>query len=207
MTRIDKRLNIVLEVVPASLPGQTPPPSLHVHSMPITRAVYDQHFLILAMTVSQMYAKGIGAGTCGRIAMNMMRRVAKEQDAAASVPGMESMAVQNEVDQLLLPAIWQRTNVLMPSDAGWTTLPFQEVIDGKKMDEDDIAEVQNYLVFFTAASWVHMVSELLATLYPVWQASGALLVSSNCTEFASSLRTSKKDETTGVKATVSSNPV
>ncbi len=90
--KIDKRLNIVLEV---ERQGE---PSVFVHSMPITKATYDQHTLILAQTVSFMYQKGIGAGICARIALNMMRRLAKDEDAAAG-PAVEAM--QKEVEQLL----------------------------------------------------------------------------------------------------------
>ncbi len=87
--------------------------------------------------------------------------------------------------------------MVIPTEQGWQSMPFQEVVDRKMLDDDDMAEVQNYLVFFTAASWVHMGSEVRSILYPTWQNSGARLTSLNSTEFSRSLPISKKPETTG----------
>jgi hypothetical protein len=189
--KIDKRLNIVLTVVRGD--GS----EVHVHSMPILQEVYEANFLLLSKTISQMYAEGLPLGTCSRVAMLMLRRVADEMDNRS--PGAPAI-YRPAVDNNLLPEIWRLTNVLVPGETGgWQTVPFPHAVANKLLGDDDIAEVQNYLVFFTAASWVHRRVELEAPngLYSMWRGSGAQLVSSTPTEFANSLPTSKPAENTG----------
>lgn len=185
--KIDKRLNIVLEV---DRPGTH---SFFVHSMPITRAVYKQHSVLFAQTISYIYQKNIGAGVCARIALDAMRDMVKKEDAAA---GPDVMTGQNEVEKLVLPMIWQRTNVVVPTEQGWQQIPFDEVVQRQLIDEDDLDEVENYLVFFTVASWTHAYAQLKASIYPIWENSGARLTSQNSTEYMRSLPTLKPAGTT-----------
>ncbi len=195
--KIDKRLNIVLEVVRAD--GTI----AKVHSVPILEEVFDANFLVLSKTVSRLYAEGLPYGTCTRVALNMIRHLADEMDAA--LPPGAPKANRLAVDQGLLPELWRQTNVLVRGPGGWETKPFQQIMDdGSTMTRDDIREVQNFLVFFTAASWVHRLIELTRQeppgLYLIWEGSGAHLTSLNVTEYARSLPTSMPDENTGAKA-------
>lgn len=189
---INRRLNIVDEV---SNSGST----LYVHSTPIRREIWDQHFLLLTKTMNRMYSEGLTPPMGARICLNLIREVAKE---------MGDVTVDN-LDRLLLPEVWRLTNVVVPDPehGGWTTLPFEKAIKDKLIDDDDVDVVKNHLVFFTSASWVHTLKELNEMIYPMMTgALGSQIVSSTCTEFSSSLPTSTPAANTGATAIASSMP-
>ena len=187
--KIDRKLNLVLSLT------RDEGVEVFVHSTPISRAIYESHFLVLSKTISAMYEEGLAPGICSRVAMMMLKKVAGKTGDTDSV------------ERALLPEIWRLTNVLMPTERGWETVPFQTVINNGMLSEEDIAEVQNFLTFFTAASWVHKKAELETVIYPLLLASGGSTTSLNCTEYVSSLRTSTPEESTGVTVTPSSIPI
>lgn len=198
--QIDKRLNIVLTVEDPS--GKV---LAHIHSTPISREIYEANFLLLFKTVQGLYAEGLSYVACCRIGMLMLRKVAADMDKA--LPKGAPPVHLPSVEANFLPEVWRLTNVRMPGDAGWQTFPMQHVIDKGLLDADDIAEVQNYLVFFTAACWVHPRADLSRQdedqpgLYQIWRASGAQLTSQKFTDWVASSPTSKPPENTGANQT------
>lgn len=186
--KIDRKLNLVLSVT------RDDGVELHVHSTPISREIYEANFLILSKAISAMYEEGLAPGICSRVALMMMRKVAAK------------LGDTDALEKMLLPEIWRLTNVLMPTERGWETVPFQTVINNKMMSDNDIAEVQNFICFFIAASWVHKKAELHAVIYPLLTASGGSTTLLTCTEYGSSLQTSKPEENTGATVTASSIP-
>lgn len=191
--KIDKRLNIVLTV------QRETGGDIHVHSMPISREIYEAHFLLLSKTISSMYSEGLPYGTCCRVAMLMLKRIADELDGRDP----NGVPVNRQAVDTFLAEVWRLTNVAMLTDTGWQTRPFQQAMT--QMDPEDVAEVQNYLVFFTAASRVHKMTELSSEkppgMYVIWRASGAVLTPLTVTEYANSLPISMPAENTGVKPT------
>ncbi len=182
--KIDKRLNIVLEV-----PRENRP-SIFIHSVPIGTNVYEANYRLITKTAVAMYGDGLAPGACSRICALALRSTAQEMDAGGGDTyrsGAES----------LLQEIWRLTNVLMPGPRGWETVPFHEVIHNNTLEEEQIKEVQNILSFFTVASWFHRESER-KDIYEILKKFGAQIVSSNVTEFSSSLPTSTAPGTTGV---------
>lgn len=189
--KIDRRLNLVLEVTRED--GST----IYVHHTPISKEVYEANFMFITRVLVSMYAQGLPLGSCMLVAMLQMKKLAEQMDQASNTKPTVA-ALENN----LLPEIWRLTNVVMPGDRGWTTLPFE--MAAKTMDPEDLAEVQNNICFFTAASWVHPRRErksLYEGLDSVMQT-----VSLNCTEFAASLPTSMPGANTGEKAVPSSFP-
>lgn len=187
MAKLDRRLNIVFEVTREN--GA----KAYVHSTPISRNVYDEHFLLLTKTINMLYAEEIAPAICTRVCMLMMRKVAKEMDG-----GDSTTPNQNALERGLLPEIWRLTNVVMQVESGYEVLPFAEA--SKLLDEDDIKEVQNALCFFTAASWFHKQKEMELTIYPILR-SGAQIGSWNVTEFQTSIQTSTQEEPIGQSPT------
>lgn len=190
---INRRLNIVDEVTTSS--GTT----LYVHSTPIRREVWDQHYLLLIKTMNRMYEEGLSPPMGARVCLRLIRTVAES---------MGEEAVER-LDTMLLPELWRLTNVLLPDPArgGWTTLPFEKAMKDGLIEEDDVDVVKNHLVFFTSASWVHTLKELREMIYPMMtSALGSQIVSSTCTEFSSSLPTSTPAANTGAMAIASSMP-
>jgi hypothetical protein len=192
MATINRRLNIVDEVTNGDI-------TVYVHSTPIRREIYDQHYLLLTITINRMYEKNITPAMGARIAMRLMRDVATEMGDGE----------REKLDSQLFPEIWRLTNVLVPDPerGGWTMLPFEKAIKDGFIDEDDADVVRNHLAFFTAASWVHTRKELNEMIYPMMTAAlGSQIVSSTCTDFQHSLPTSTPAASIGATATPSSMP-
>lgn len=182
--KIDRRLNVVLEVERAGS-------SLHVHSIPIPEEVYDQHWEVMTHAVNSMYMQRYLPPMCVRVGMKQLLKSADMLGARKSVEGD------------LLPHIWRLTTVIVP---GKGVIPFDVALRGNDLDADDITEVKEYLSYFTCASWVHPRRELGDMLYRMLDGSGALFGSWSATEFATSLRTSKAEETTSAKPVQPSVP-
>lgn len=177
--KIDRRLNLVLEV--ERMDGT----SVHVHHVPIAKEVYDAHWAILHDTVNALYMKKYLPPMAVRTGMKMLLSEA------------ERTGVLEAVQKDLLPHIWKTTTLIVP---GSGATPMEIAMASKSiLDAEDIEEVQNYLVFFTAASWVHPRKELGKLLYPMLQDSGALFGSWSYMEFVTSLQTAKKEENSGEK--------
>lgn len=162
--RINERLNLVQTIDRAD--GSV----AYVHSTPISRDVFDQHFLILTRTLTSMYAAGFAPGMCARMAARMLKQTATE------------MGVWDATQNTLMAEIKRLSNAVLPSSKGWETMPYEDAIARKAFDDDDVSVIENAIVFFTATSWVHTMRELRAEIYPMLSTS-----SSNSTEFAASL--------------------
>jgi len=169
-----------------------------VHHTPVRREVFEEHFLVLTKTISSMYEQGLPPPMASRIALLMLRKVA------------DDMGLRPTVDGALLPEMWRMTNVMVSglgmNGSGWSTLPFEKVVADKLIDEEDAQEVRNYVVFFTAASWVHKKDELERMLYPMLRDSGLQITSSTSTDLLASLPTLTPPVSTGVTATPSVIP-
>lgn len=189
--KIDKKLNLVL---PLDYAGG----SIWVHSTPISREVFERHFYVIAKTFSSIYSGGLGVIAGARVAGMMLKSVATELGQWEGVGGVENGLI-NEMRRL--------TNVLMPSPdgKGWATVPFQEAIDKKMIEGDDLSEVENALVFFMVASAMHRRAEL-PTVMDLMQIWGAQTSLSNCTEYGRSLPTSIETVNSGEKEIRSSIP-
>jgi hypothetical protein len=175
---INKKLNLVL-------PVETETGKIWVHSVPLSREVFESNYLILTKTLSNLYANGIGPSFAHRVALLSLKDTAKEIDS------------ENDVSYNLINEIHRLTNVLMPVSGQWQTIPFAEVINKKLIDEQQISEVENAIVYFTAASAVHLKSELQMALQGLknnWNAQTTLL---NVTEYGNSLVTSTIKENIG----------
>jgi|SRR5262252_8449473 len=190
--RLDRRLNLILSVT------RDDDSMIWVHHTPVRREVFEEHFLVLTKTISSMYEQGLPPPMASRIALLMLRKVA------------DDMGLRPTVDGALLPEMWRMTNVMVSglgmNGSGWSTLPFEKVVADKLIDEEDAQEVRNYVVFFTAASWVHKKDELERMLYPMLRDSGLQITSSTSTDLLASLPTLTPPVSTGVTATPSVIP-
>jgi len=191
MLKIDKRLNIALEV------QRENEPSVYIHAVPVDKMVYEANYRLITRTAITMYGDGMAPGACCRVAMLALRATAKEMDGAGSGD------VYRRSAESLIQEIWRLSNVLMPGLKGWETVPFHEAIQNNTLDDEQISEVQNILVYFTVLSWFHRESER-KDIYEMLKIFGAQIVSSNVTEYSSSLPISTRPVTTGATAPASS---
>jgi hypothetical protein len=188
--KLDDKLNIIIPIY-----GSDEETIIaYVHATPVSREVFEAHFMLISRTFSAVFAGGLGHVSGPRVASLVMRDIARrdgDEDGAT--------AFMNEVRRL--------SSVLVRDKDGWTTMLLHEAIDKKRIGTDDVADVENALVFFIVVSAMHrrqMRRVLLDGAAGLW---GAQISSSSCTELAASLRTSTATAAIGVtKARASSVP-
>lgn len=195
--KIDKRLNLVFPLGD----GGT---ALQVHSEPISRAVFEKYWAVLTRTFGfALQSAGLNAN---RIASLALKETAERMGVWEDEKDAKGTVINAGVKNGLLAEIRRRTNAIVYSEGkGWETLPYEVVAQQGKLDEDEQAEVESAIVFFTLGSWVPTKRELPDFYESGLGISGARTTSSNCTEWARSLKTSTATETSTPKA-VSSVP-
>jgi hypothetical protein len=179
---INRRLNL-------AIPLETEKGKIWVHSVPISREVFESNYLLLAKTLSKIYFNGIGPSMAPRIAALMLRDTAKEMDEEV------------DVSSALLQEIFRLTNFLMPNTdgKGWATVSFHEVKMKKLIDEQLLSEVENAIIYFIVASAIHLRSELSMAYQGLKGTWNAETTSLNSTEYGNSLQTVTPVESTGEK--------
>lgn len=190
---LDRKLNLVVPV------DRADGVKVWVHATPISRAVFETYFLTISKTFAAIYNQGLGAMAGPRIAGLMLKKVATEDGVWEGAGGVEGG---------LLAEIRRLATLVCPADSagGWQQIPFQEAVDRKLLDEGDVSEVENILVFFIVASAMHRRADLPDVLGIASSLWSAQTTSSNSTEFTGSLQTSTETASIGEKAIQSSIP-
>lgn len=185
--KIDRALNIVV-------PIDTDDGRLYVHSTPISHSLFEEHFLVLSKAYATIFTGGLGVMSGPRVAHLMLRKYAQE------------LGVEREVNFGLINEIVRLSNVSVPTENGYKSMPLQSVIDGKKLDEKSLSEVLGALVFFTLVSVINtreQASGILEVSAGLW---GAQISSLDSTAFTHSLQTLTEVENTGEPVKPSSVP-
>jgi hypothetical protein len=188
--KLDKRLNLVIPIDSDS--GR-----IYAHSVPISREVFEANIFIISKTLSVLYEDGLTAFAGPRVAATMMKNIAIDRGIWEGPHGVEN-TLMNEIRRL--------TNVVIPGERGWTTIPFDDAVRSGAIDADAASEVEGQVVFFTCICWMHKPKEahpLLQGVHEIWESQSTSL---NSTEWANSLPTSMPEESSGVMATASSIP-
>lgn len=185
--RIDRKLNLVF-------PVDTAIGTVFVHSTPISREVFEQHYLVLGKTFTTLLTNGLSLVQGPNLALLLLRDVAK----GTVVPGHGGSA-WDEVERGLLPEMRRLTNVMVPNSSGYRTVPFDVATRDGTIDADDAASVESMITFFTVASWGMRgqskteIESFHDGMRLLWTAQ---ITSSSCTEYAASLTTSTPEEST-----------
>lgn len=153
----------------------------HIFSMPISRTVFEDNFVIISRAYAALYANGLGPVAGARVASLFIKQEAEQ-------------AGLTEKAEALMIEIHRLTTVLAPPvNGGGVSLdliPFSEAISRKLFDEDDISEINGALSFFTLVLWMTPKQSLetpLMGLSLIWPAQITL---SPLTEYRTSLLTS-----------------
>jgi len=186
--KINKALNLVIPI--ESDDGGT----IYVHSTSISRAVFEQFFVVISKAFSQIYNEGLGVTAGPRIAAMMVRKVA------------EDMGVKDDVEKGLINEMKRLTNVVAPGEHGWETLPLDEAVRTGRISADEMSEVENALAFFSLASAMHRKAEKEAILRGAVSLWGGQITSLNSTEWLASLPTLTVTAPSGVTSPASSVP-
>jgi hypothetical protein len=179
---LNRKLNLVLSV-------ETENGQIHVHSSPIGREVFEDNFLVISRAFTAVYTNGLGPVTGPRVAALLLKDEAKK------------LGVWERTQQSLMAEIYRLTNVIAAGDNGWQSFPFMVAKQRGILNDDEAAEVENCLVYFTCASSIHLRAELAVAMEGLSTLWGAQTTLSNVTAFMSSLQTSTLEETIGETAT------
>ena len=172
--------------------------TIYVHSVSISRAVFEQFYLEIGKVFSQCFDSvnqahlALSAPQLAYPALKSMAIKAGNWDTAGGV----KFGLVNEIIRL--------TNVMISTERGWETIPFDVALKQGAINEDEEAEVLSSLVFFTAISKVAPKDLKNSFL----EMAGALrnweLSSLNCMDFQNGLPISTAEGSTGKKVTESS---
>jgi len=177
--KIDRKLNIIIEM------DRGEGSKLFVHAAPVSREVFDAHWQMIAKAYGAIMNSDM-AGFATRVAMRMIRQVAEDS-------GTNADALADEIRL--------RATVVLQNGGKWDTIPLQQAVSGGMLDEEEAAEVDNNIAFFTCC-W-HMTpraqrTEFLTGLARRW---GVQTSSSDSTAWANSLRMSTATGSSGPSQT------
>jgi len=190
--KIDRNLSLVMQV-------QTDENgTIYIHSTSISRSVFEQFYLELGKVFSQCF-DGISqahlALSAPQLAYAALKSIATKAGNWEGAGGVK-FGLVNEIIRL--------TNVIVSTEKGWETIPFDVAVKREVLSEDEEAEVLSSLVFFTAISKVAPKDLKNSFL----EMAGALrnweLTSLDCTGYQNGLPTLTKTESTGKKVKESS---
>ncbi|MXV44322.1 hypothetical protein GS501_04590 [Saccharibacter sp. 17.LH.SD] len=177
--RINAQLNLVLPIGEDTI----------VHSAPLSRDVFDLNWRLFAKTWSLLEGDEIGVTAAPAVAAKALKQADQESgDQEASKASA------------LFAEIKRTANFIRPSQEGYIPVPLASAINKGWIDEDDLDEVLNGLVFFTLASRVlpKQRKSFIFRFLPVLR--GAEMTSLNATEFAGSLQKSTTNAPSGETA-------
>lgn len=180
VVKLNRKLNIVLP------PFTTDKGLVYVYSSPISLPVFREHYRMLGRTFTEIQRLGYGPITGPSLASYVFRDEAKAfGDEAHS--------------EMLVHEVKRLSFVMYPNNNGWGNMPLVTAVKQGILSEEQSDEAENFLVYFTCASWIKLPSEAIAmeSLRTLWQAQ---ITSSTVTEFMNSLPTSTPEENTGETA-------
>lgn len=179
---LNRKLNIVLS------PITTAKGKVHVHSVPVGLTTFRDNCRYLGRVWTAIQTGGYGPVTGPTLAAYLVMDEARREDNEAAV----EKSLMNEIRRL--------TNVIYAGDRGWESMPFLECVKRGVLTDEEAAETENLLVYFTCASWMKLPPPLdaMAQLRTLW---GALTISSTATDYKNSLPMPTQDESTGENVT------
>ncbi|PIJ48962.1 hypothetical protein BL250_16635 [Erwinia sp. OLTSP20] len=184
--KISRNLNLIV-------PVETELGTAYVHSAPISKEVYREHFLILAKTFAAIFTEGLGIVAGPRVAYLFLEKIAKSNDAWDGSNGVHNTLV-NEIIRL--------SSLVYPVEGkGWDTKPLDVALEREIVDMDDVI---GELVFFTCVSSVNkpnQAKEVMDQVNGVW---GSQTTSLSLMDWTASLQTLKPAANTGETVNTSS---
>ena len=134
--KIDRNLNLVMPIQTAKNGV------VYIHSVSISRAVFEQFYLELGKVFSQCFDSVNQAHlvlSAPQLAYPALKSIATKAGNWDGTGGVK-FGLVNEIIRL--------TNVLVSGEKGWESIPFDTAVKRGVLDEDDEAELLSSLVFF-----------------------------------------------------------
>jgi hypothetical protein len=173
--RISKQLNLV---VPLQTEGYG---MVYIHSTPISRDTFELFYLELGRVFSQCF----DSASDSHMAISAPK---------LAYPALKKMAINNNnwegnggVKFGLVNEIKRLSNVIISNESGWQTITFDMAVKQDILDDEDESEALSALVFYCAISRVAPRDLKRTFLEAAGSLRGWQILSSDCTEFLSSL--------------------
>lgn len=176
---LNRKLNLVIPV------DGTARGTIHVHTSPLELPIFELYFELISVAYGRMMQQ------LGPSSIMSGPRVAKLYLGKAA----DQLGMRDELNNGLLPAIEQATNVLAIEEGkGWVTFPYYNA--KQWLSDEDRSQVENAVAFFIISSASLPPQTLPSSLGLMQSLWGAQTTSSNCTAFGASLTTSTQPEAT-----------
>ncbi|MEK8043056.1 hypothetical protein AAB986_32205 [Burkholderia contaminans] len=202
MIQINEAMNLVVPVV-------TDESGVRVwgYHTPISRQVFEANYRVLAATKASLMSKGamymMDSGP--RIAgLTLLDEGLRDAEARGRF-SKDGKTVLDEATPALIAEIRRLTMVLVPGPGGWDLLPIESAVAAGKIDEEDQAETESAIVFFTCICALASKSERKDQASRTATLLKGSITSLSPTEFSDSLPKSTPGATSAPKA-VSSVP-
>lgn len=131
------------------VPVETEMGTAYIHSTPISKEIYREHFFILSKTFSAIFSEGLGVVAGPRVAYLMLERICKDTLAG----GENIWDGANGVRNTLVNEIIRLSSLVYPVEGkGWDTKPLDVALEREIVELD---EVIGELVFFTCVSSIN----------------------------------------------------
>lgn len=178
--KIDHRLNLVL-------PIDTSLGECYVHSTPIGYPVFERYFKVMSRTWASLVT--LGAPLSGpKVPMMELRDFAQSAGIWDGPQGVR-MGLVEEMRRL--------TSVVVPQkEGGWEPMMLADAHRQEIIDDEDLAEIEGAVCFFTLAAHVQHRRSHATTFAGLGMLWGAQITSLSCSEWVSSLSTSTEGATT-----------
>lgn len=168
---------------------------------PISRAVFDTNYRLLASTKSALASKGahylMSAGP--RIAALTLKDEG-HRDAESRGKFDEDGNVKDDETIAFLAELTRLTTILCPGVNGWDMLPVELAISSGKVDAEDWQEALSSVVFFTCQSSMAKRVDRKRIAQATASMLNASTTSLSLSEWIASLPKSTQAETSAVKA-------
>lgn len=191
--KIDRKTNLVLE-----LPREDEP-SVFAHSSPLAAEVLEQYHSVAGPTMNALVTRGYGY-FAPRYAASVLREVAAEQAELSAGPDPRNQDAAKERAKARVEGFFteirRKTHVLALGDDGWAMLPLADAMKADAIDDEELVQIENALVFFTFGlrSWVKAQRQEVSGGLSLFNAR---IVSLSCTDFMNSLRTLTTADSSG----------
>jgi len=191
MTTINRQLNLVIPIIRED--GTT----IYVHSTPIRSETFEFYYLVLAKTWSAFLQNSLDPRTAPSVAALVLKETAK---TTTRYPGVNWWDGSDGVggESGLLAEVTRLSNVIAPDNSnGWSTTTLRDAIDRSIITAEEKSEVMNLLVFFTVASLMPPKPDRKTIINGMGAIYELQITSFNSTAFATSLKTSNREESIG----------
>jgi len=184
--KINRAMNLIV-------PVETEMGTAYIHSTPISKEVYKEHFFILSKTFAAIFDEGLGVVAGPRIAYLMLERVSVNKNIWEGAQGVRNT---------LVTEIIRLSNLVYPVEGkGWDTKPLDVALDGGIVELDDVI---GELVFFTCVSAINKPDQAKGLMKAVSGLWNSATTSSGLMEWIDSLATLKPPASSGETESTSS---